>query len=104
MAHVTLFRMKAKPSEGEAVINMFDRWQRGRMPKVKGFVRSVIISNLSDPDEFMAEVMFESKETYEANSDHPEQSAWYLELRSHLVSDPDWFDGKLERESGSLIP
>ncbi len=52
MAHVTLFRMKSKPGEREAVVDMFDSWQRQRMPKVKGFVRSVIICSLKDPDEF----------------------------------------------------
>ncbi len=104
MAHVTLFRMKAKPGGREAVIDMFDRWGRGRMPKVKGFVRSVIVSNLRDPDELMAEVMFDSKENYEANSNDPEQDTWYHELRSHLVADPEWFDGRLERESGAILP
>lgn len=104
MAHVTLFRMKAKSGEGPAVIDMFDRWGRGRMPKVKGFVRSVIVSNLRDPDDLMAEVMFDSTENYQANSNDPDQDAWYRELRSHLAADPDWFDGRLERESGSMLP
>ena len=104
MAHVTLFRMKSKPGEREAVVDMFDSWQRQRMPKVKGFVRSVIICSLKDPDEFMAEVMFDSQGNYQANSDDPEQGTWFQELRSHLVADPDWFDGRLERESGNLLP
>lgn len=104
MAHVTLFRMKARSGEREAVIDMFDRWQRGRMPKVKGFVRAVIVSNLRDPDELMAEIMFDSRQNYDANSNDPEQDAWYQELRSHLVADPEWFDGKLERESGTILP
>ncbi len=104
MAHVTLFRMKSKPGEHEAVIDIFDHWQRERMPKVKGFVRSVIVSNLRDPDELIAEVMFDSKANYDANSNNPEQSSWYQDLRSHLVADPDWFDGKLERESGTILP
>jgi quinol monooxygenase YgiN len=104
MAHVTFFRMRAKPGDRESVIDLFDRWQRGRMPKVKGFVRSVITSRLNDPDDFMAEVMFDSRELYEENSKHPEQDAWFRELRAHLAEDPEWFDGRLERESGSIIP
>jgi len=104
MAHVTIFRMKSKPGERETVVDMFDRWQRDRMPKVHGFVRSVIVTNLHDDDDFMCEVMFDSKDDYEANSNDPEQATWYEELRSHLAADPDWFDGKLERESGNLVP
>jgi hypothetical protein len=96
--------MKSKAGEREAVIDMFDSWQRKRMPKVKGFVRSVIICNLRDADEFMAEVMFDSKDNYDANSNDPEQDTWFHELRSHLVADPEWFDGKLERESGTTLP
>ncbi len=98
MPHVTHFRIKAKPGAREAVISTFDRWQSERRPKVKGYVRSILTSNLNNPDEFMAGVMFDTKESYDANSNDPEQHAWYQELRSHLAADPDWFDGKLERD------
>ncbi len=104
MAHVTLFRMKANPGKHDAVIDHFDTWQRTHMPKVKGFVRSVIICSYNDPDELMAEVMFDTKENYEANSNDPAQGAWYQELRSHLAADPEWFNGRLERESGVALP
>ncbi len=99
MPHVTNFRFKAKPGERQAVIDSFDRWDRERRPKVKGFVRSVMTANIKDPDEFMVGVMFDTTESYNANSNDPEQGAWFQELRSHLVADPDWFDGTLERES-----
>jgi hypothetical protein len=46
---------------------MFDRWQKERRPKAKGYVRSILTSNLMDPDEFMVGVMFDSKENYDAN-------------------------------------
>ena len=98
MAHVTHFRIKAKAGERDAVIGMFDRWQEERRPKAKGYERSILTSNLKDPDEFMVGVMFDSKENYDANSNDPEQGAWYQDLRSHLAADPDWLDGRLERE------
>ncbi len=101
MAHVTFFRMKAKPGERESVVGSFDNWGREHMPKVKGFVSSILICNLDDNDEFMAEVRFETREDYEANSNAPEQGEWFQELRSHLIADPDWFNGKLERESSA---
>jgi heme-degrading monooxygenase HmoA len=98
MAHVTHVRIKAKAGERDAVIGMFDRWQKERQPKARGYVRSILTSNLKDPEEFMVGVMFDSKENYDANSNDPEQGTWYQNLRSHLAADPDWFDGKLERE------
>lgn len=98
MSHITHFKLKAKPGARDAVLAMFDRWQKERRPAAKGFVRSVLTSNINDPDELMAGVMFDSKANYDANSNDPAQGAWYQELRSHLAADPEWFDGKLERE------
>jgi hypothetical protein len=98
MSHVTHFKLKAKPGERDTVIAMFDRWQNERRPKAKGYVRSILTSSLSDPDELMAGVMFDTKANYDANSNDAAQGAWYQELRSHLTADPEWFDGKVERE------
>lgn len=99
MPHATTFRFKAKPGERQAVIDLFNRWQAERGPKVKGFVRSVLVSNLDDPDEFTAAAVFDSTENYRANSDDPEQGKWYEELRSHLSADPAWFNGKVETQA-----
>ena len=96
MPHVTSFKFKATPGERQAVIDSFQRWERERKSKTKGFVRGVLVSNLRDADEFMATVVFDSTESYNANSNHPEQDVWYTELRSHLTADPEWFDGNLE--------
>ena len=99
MPHVTSFKFKAKTGERQAVIDIFQRWERERKSKTKGFVRSVLVSKYSDPDEFMVTVVFESKESYDANSNSPEQGDWFTELRSHLTADPDWFDGNLELQA-----
>jgi len=96
MPHVTFFKIKAKPGEHDTVVKLFKGWSEERGPKVKGFVRSVLASSLSNPDEFMAGAMFDTKENYDANSNDPEQGKWYEELRSHLVADPDWFDANVE--------
>jgi quinol monooxygenase YgiN len=96
--HITHFRMRAKPGERQRVIDLFDRWFRDRRPEVRGFVRGDLSSNVNDPDEFMASACFADRKTYDSNSDDPKQNAWYEELRSHLVADPEWFDGTLERQ------
>jgi quinol monooxygenase YgiN len=96
--HVTYFRMKAKPGERQRVIDLFDRWFRDRRPEAAGFVRAELTSNDDDPDEFFACACFADKATYDANSNSAEQNAWYEELRSFLVADPEWFDGTLEKQ------
>jgi quinol monooxygenase YgiN len=95
--HITHFKFRAKPGERQIVIDMFDRWYRDRRPEARGFVRADLSSNIHDPDEFMSVACFADHETYVKNSDDPRQTAWYEELRSHLVADPEWFDGTLER-------
>jgi len=90
--------MRAKPGERQQVIDLFDRWFRDRRPKARGFFRADLSSNINDPDEFMAAACFADRGTYDANSSDPDQNAWFEELRSHLVADPEWFDGTLERQ------
>ena len=96
--HITHFKMRAKPGERQQIIDLFDLWFRDRRPEARGFVRADLSSNINDPDEFMAVACFADKATYDANSNSPEQDAWYQQLRSHLVEDPEWFDGTLERQ------
>jgi quinol monooxygenase YgiN len=94
--HMTHFRMRAKPGERQKVIDHFDTWQRTRRFYAGGFIRVVLCSNVDDPDQFMAYAMFVDKKAYDTNSADPEQTAWYKELRTHLVDDPEWFDGTVE--------
>ena len=101
MAHLTMFRFRAKPGERVSVINDFQRWEREHRPRAKGFVRATLASSYEDLDEFSATVVFENKETYDANSSSPEQSAWYEEFRQHIVEDPEWFNGNLEVQTTS---
>lgn len=96
MPHITTFTFRAKPGERVSVINDFQRWEREHKARAKGFVRGALASSYDDLDEFSATIVFESKETYDANSSSPEQGAWYEELRKHLVDDPEWFNGNLE--------
>jgi hypothetical protein len=37
--------------------------------------------------------IFDSAETYRANSESPEQHRRFLEWRSLLTRDPDWYNG-----------
>lgn len=90
--------MRAKPGSRHQVIEMFECWFKDRRPSARGFVRADLSSNINDPDEFMAAACFADKKTYDANSENEDQNAWYEELRSYLVDDPEWFDGTLERQ------
>jgi quinol monooxygenase YgiN len=97
--HVTMFRMKAQPGKRQAVIEQFEKWERERKATTKGFLRSIVVTSNDDPDELMAGVRFDSSESYVANSNRAETSAWFGELRALLAADPEWFNGTLAREA-----
>src|SRR5512134_1588415 len=94
--HMTHFKMQAKPGERQKIIDLFDEWARERRHKASGFVRLTLSSNCDDADKFMAYAMFADKASYDTNSASPEQNEWFQKLRSHLVGDPEWFDGTIE--------
>ncbi len=97
-AHLTFFRMKARPGKRQAVIDQFAKWEREHKATARGFQRSIVVASNDDPDELMAGVRFDSTESYNANSGRAEQGAWYGERRALLVADPEWFNGTLARE------
>jgi heme-degrading monooxygenase HmoA len=97
MAHVEVFRFRAQPGKRQNVIDVFERWSRGERPR--GFEQSGLVSNLDDPEEFVAVVRFDTTENYKANSDRPETDQWFRTLRENLVADPEWFGGKVEVSS-----
>jgi len=99
MEHVTFFRCKVLPGKRQAVLDHFERWEREQKSKAEGFHRSILVSSNSDPDQFMGGIRWDNTANYMKNANRPEQDAWFRELRSNLVSDPEWFDGTLERES-----
>jgi len=96
--HVTLFRYKVLPGKRQAVLDLFDKWEREQKPTAKGFIRSIVVASNDDPDELTSAVRFDSTENYMANSNRPEQGEWFRALRANLVADPDWFNGTLLRE------
>ena len=97
--HVTLFKARVLPGKRQQAIDLFDKWEREQKPKAKGYVRSILVGGLDDPDEIMGGVRFDSTENYRANSNRPEQDAWYREWRACLAADPEWFDGTLVHEA-----
>jgi len=99
MAHVTLFRFKALPGRRQALLDHFEKWIREQKASAIGYEQTILVANNNDPDEFMGAARWDSTANYIKNANRPEQDAWFRELRSNLVSDPEWFDGTLERES-----
>ena len=99
MAHVTFFRFKVLPGKRQALFDHFDKWLRDQKAHAIGYERTILVASNTDTNEFMGAARWDNTANYVRNANRPEQDAWFRELRSYLESDPEWFDGTLEREA-----
>jgi quinol monooxygenase YgiN len=88
----TIAHMRAKPGTFEQVQKVMDE-QTSRRPR--GFIGDYVYRMDANPDEFILVVLFDSKESYMANAQTPEQDAEYRKLRELLAADPHWHDGEV---------
>jgi len=93
--HVSFVRMRVKPGKMTDLLEQLAKWDRERKPHAKGFVHHFTAANHSDPNELWTCIRWDSTENYQANSNSPEQDAWFRELRTCLADDPTWFDGSI---------
>ena len=91
----TIARMRPKAGHEQEVLNLMEQWNRERKPSVQGAVGGYMLRPDRDPREVVLLALFESRETYRANADDPEQDRWYRGLREHLEADPTWEDGEI---------
>jgi quinol monooxygenase YgiN len=90
----TIFRMKVKSGQEQAVVDNFNDWQRERRSKVKGAIGALLMKPDAGSGELVGVAVFEDKATYEANANDPEQDRWFRSLRELLDADPEWEDGE----------
>ena len=90
----TIFRMTPKAGQQQAILDVFDEWERERMPNVQGALGGYLFKPDASASELIGIAIFESKEAYVANADNAEQNEWYAKLRALLESDPVWEDGE----------
>jgi quinol monooxygenase YgiN len=91
----TIFRMRPKQGQEQALVQMLERWERERRPQVAGFVASYLLTSRTNPGEVVGVAVFDSEQSYQKNANDPEQDRWYRELRALLESDPEWNDGEV---------
>lgn len=93
----TVARLTAKPGSREALDEIS---RQVREEKPAGLLASYIYQMDSDPNEYYLAVIFESRESYRANAESPEQNARYEKWRPLLEADPEWHDGEVESVGG----
>jgi|SRR5690348_13156731 quinol monooxygenase YgiN len=88
----TVARMRIKPGLAEAAHAFM---QQSESRPVPGAVAVYLYQMDADPNEIYMAVVFDSKESYRANADSPEQDAEYRQLLSFLDGPPEWHDGEI---------
>ena len=88
----TIARMKVKPGALDALKRLGGE-QSGQ--NIKGYVGQYVYQMDDDPNELYLVVLFDSKESYQANADSPDQDARFGELMQHMAAEPEWHDGEV---------
>ena len=91
MYGTTMIGTKASGVTVDQIRDELQAWESER--KVKGFISSHVL--VSDDDETIVNVaVFDSKESYLALADDPEQDEWYQKRYAPLLAgEPKWIDG-----------
>jgi heme-degrading monooxygenase HmoA len=88
----TVARLQVKPGS-DASLNELTRSYNSL--QVPGFLASYLYQTNAATNEYYLTVIFESKTSYTANAESPEQNARYLQMRELLAIDPEWHDGEI---------
>ncbi|HYN71571.1 MAG TPA: hypothetical protein VES60_03635 [Nakamurella sp.] len=82
--------IRGKVSDPRAVRPVVDRLMTELGPMAKGWLGST--SGITDDNEVFVLVRFESEEAARANSDRPEQGAWWAEMEKMFDGEPTFQD------------
>jgi hypothetical protein len=81
--------IQAKVKDPAGLQKQWERWEQELKPDSKGFLGST--AGVTAEGEFIALARFENEEAARANSDRPEQTAWWEETSQYL-EDPLFHD------------
>lgn len=91
----TVARMRIKPGMEQQLIAEGKTFEAAQ---VSGFVATYIYRMDAEPNVYYLVVVFDSKASYVANANSPEQDARYRQMRELMESDPEWHDGEIVAE------
>jgi hypothetical protein len=82
--------IQGKVSDGDALRSGMDRWAEELMPGAVGFLGST--AGVTDDGALVVLARFESADAARANSERPEQGAWWAELSNSLDGEATFLD------------
>jgi len=92
----TIARMKVASGKEQAFLDFTnDIGKEGGSPRPKGMKYVYVYKSDADPSEYFLVVGFDSRESYRANAESPEQHEQYLKMRDWMAAEPEWHDGEV---------
>ena len=88
----TVARFKLLPGKEQELLDITDGFAELNVP---GWVSTAAYRADSGDDEYWLAVVFESKASYRANAESPEQDARFQGMRALMATDPEWHDGEV---------
>lgn len=82
--------IQGRTSQPDELVQAFDRWQAELAPGATGWLGST--GGVTDDGRFIAVARFESEEAARANSDRPEQGAWWSQTSELLDGEASFRD------------
>ncbi len=82
--------IQGRTNDPAAMWNRMEEWDRTLKPGAEGFLGST--AGVSDDGEVVVVARFESEEVARANSDRPEQGAWWAETERLFEGDVVFYD------------
>ena len=79
---VTISTYHVRTGEEDAIIALYEDWQRNQQPKARGYLSGELLRNSNDLRAFLAIMRFESMEAAHALLNDPEQDAWFQRVVS----------------------
>jgi quinol monooxygenase YgiN len=95
----TIWRVRLQEGGGPALKALMDEFEARNVP---GFVGHLGYRMDTDPNVYMAAVVFTDREAYVANANSPEQQALYEQMAEVFDGEPEWFDGEIIDVRGVL--
>ncbi len=83
---VSMYQMRA--GEEDAIVALYEDWQRTLQPKAAGYISGELLRNVANAQEFLAIMRFESQESAQALANDPRQNAWYRRVVSLVENVP----------------
>lgn len=88
----TVARLRVKQGAEQSLMDQFRTFSSLRVP---GYQRTYAYRMDTNPNEFYLCVVFDSKDSYRANAESPEQDQRFREMMTCLEAEPEWHDGEI---------